>query len=98
MFLQPLTVCPALPLPESLEAAGTGLMVNSRTGKTDVNPLTRPSSRSVMCLNYFVAAVEGPAATTNSLPSRTIGQRAHLGRHLQVVGSLAWPLGVRDDR
>jgi hypothetical protein len=34
-------------------------MVNSRTGKTDVNPLTRPSSRSVMGLNYSVAAVEG---------------------------------------
>jgi hypothetical protein len=33
-----------------------GGFVNSRTEKTDVNPLTRPSSRSVMRDNEFVAA------------------------------------------
>jgi hypothetical protein len=59
------------------KAAGTGGIVNSRTGKSDVNPLTRPFSRSVMALNYSVAAVEGAAATTNSLPGRIIGQPAH---------------------
>jgi hypothetical protein len=41
----------------------------------DVNPLTRPASRSVMRLNYFVAAVEGPAATIVSLPGRNLGNR-----------------------
>ena len=41
---------------KSLISGFAGWMVNSRTGKTDVNPLTRPSSRSVMRGNYFVAA------------------------------------------
>jgi general L-amino acid transport system substrate-binding protein len=38
--------------------------------------------------NEFIAAVEGSAATIDSWLSRTIGQPAHLGRHLQwwIIG------------
>jgi len=49
--------CPtATPRKCPLRQRVAGRIVNSRTGKTDVNPLTRPSSRSVMRSNEFVAA------------------------------------------
>jgi len=53
-----------------------GRIVNSRIGKTGVNPLTRPSSRSVMRGNYSSLLVEGLAATLDSLLNRFTGHRA----------------------
>ena len=47
-------------------------MVNSRRGESDVNPLTRPSRRSVMQFDHSVAVVEGAAATSRSTACRTI--------------------------
>jgi len=49
----------------------------------DVNPLTRPSSRSVMRRNCSSLHVEGLAATFDSPLSLFMGHRAHPGRHLQ---------------
>jgi hypothetical protein len=37
---------------KSFEAKDVSLPVNSRAGKTAVNPLTRPASRSVMQITY----------------------------------------------
>jgi hypothetical protein len=73
----------ATPRESPLKQRVAGGMVNSRTGKTDVNPLTRPSSRSVMRGNYSSLHVEGLAATIGSLLNRIVGQRAHSDRHLQ---------------
>jgi hypothetical protein len=78
----------ATPREGPLNPQDAGRIVNSRTGKTDVNPLTRPSSRSVMRCNCSSLHDEGLAATIDSLLNWFMGYRAHSGRHLQwwIIG------------
>jgi hypothetical protein len=69
-------------------AAGWAGLVNNRTQKSAVNPLTRIASRSVMHGSYSVAAREGLAATFD--PSLDSGCTSDCLVRAALQGWITW--------